>query len=103
MAENATIIGLVALSTAIFTGVGLILKHVRHSECMRGCCEIDTRSPNRESIIEQPHKHTLAPPPTPQQHHKRTRLNAESHSDDNEEKNEEKKSEFNLDIIDTDV
>lgn len=95
MADNATIIGLVALTTALFTGIGVILKYVKHSECMRGCCQIDTRSPTRmDSVIS-------APPPTPQTHH-RKRLNAES-EETKHDKHEETKSEFNLDIIDTDV
>jgi hypothetical protein len=101
MADNATIIGLVALTTALFTGIGVILKYVKHSECMRGCCEIDTRaSPTRmDSVIS-------AIPPTPQRQ-KRKRHNAESKDTEEHDKEDEKKSEFNLDniidIIDTDV
>lgn len=90
MADNGTVIGLVALATAVFTGLGLLLKHIRHSECMSGCCEIDTRSPARmDSIIS-------APPPTPQALH-RNRHNAESDAAD------ETKSEFRLDIIEIQV
>ena len=52
---------------------------------MRGCCEIDTRSPTRmDSVIS-------APPPTPQTHHARHRKNAESDS------------EFDLQIAEIDV
>jgi len=95
MGDNATIVGIVALSTAIFTGLGIILRHIRHSECMRGLCEIDTRSPNRDSI---------APPPTPQiHHHNRKRKYAESENDEKETTNDENKSEFKLDIIEVDV
>ena len=92
--DNGSIIGLVGLITAVFTGIGLLLKHIKHSECMRGCCEIDTRS-SQDSVISPP----PAPPPTPT--HKRKRHNAES--EDTEDKHEDKKSEFNLDIIDSSV
>jgi len=55
MADNtgATAIALVALSTAVFTGVALILKNIKHSECSK-CCKIDTRTPT-----------TRTPPPSP--------------------------------------
>ena len=77
--DNGAIIGLVALATAVFTGLGLLLKHIKHSECMRGCCEIDTRSPTRiDSVISAP---PPAPPSTPQTHHARKRHNAESDSE----------------------
>ena len=62
--DNGAIIGLVALATAVFTGLGLLLKHIKHSECMRGCCEIDTRTPPESPVIQPP------PPPTPHTHHK---------------------------------
>jgi hypothetical protein len=94
--DNGAIIGLVGLITAVFTGLGLLLKHIKHSECMRGCCEIDTRTPPESPVIQPP----PAPPPTPQAHH-RKRHNAES--EDTEDKHEDKKSEFNLDIIDSSV
>ena len=75
--DNGAIIGLVALATAVFTGLGLFLKHSKHSECMRGCCEIDTRSPTRmDSVISQP-----PAPPSPQTHHARQRKYAESDSE----------------------
>ena len=91
--DNGSIIGLVGLITAVFTGIGLILARIKHSECLRGCCQLDTRSPTRmDSVIS-------APPPTPT--HKRKRHNAES--EDTEDKHEDKKSEFNLDIIDSSV
>ena len=68
--DNGAIIGLVALITAIFTGLGLILARIKHSECLRGCCELDTRSPTRmDSVLSPP------PPPTPSQHHARKKSN----------------------------
>jgi len=102
MAENATIIGLVALISATLTGLGVLLKYVKHSECMRGCCEIDTRTPTRQDSV------ISAPPPTPQTHHKRKRHNAESDDTehdkhDKHDKNEKEKSEFNLDIAEIQV
>jgi len=62
--DNGSIIGLVGLITAVFTGIGLILARIKHSECLRGCCEIDTRS--ESAVIQAP----SAPPPTPHTHHK---------------------------------
>ncbi len=96
MADNGTIIGLVALTTALFTGIGVILKYVKHSECMRGCCEIDTRaSPTRQDSV------ISSPPPI----HKRKRHNAEGDDTehDKHDKNEKEKSEFNLDIAEIQV
>ena len=86
--DNGAIIGLVGLITAIFTGLGLILARIKHSECLRGCCEIDTRSPTRMDSV-------LSRPPTPHIHHKQ--------NNNNHDKQEENKSEFKLEIIDTDV
>lgn len=81
--DNGAIIGLVGLITAVFTGIGLILARIKHSECLRGCCEIDTRSPARmDSVISAP----------PHTHHK--------HKHDKEEEN---KSEFKLDIVEIEV
>ena len=81
--DNGAIIGIVGLITAVFTGIGLILARIKHSECLRGCCEIDTRSPTRmDSVIS-------APPPTPHTHHK--------HKDDKDN------SEFDLQIAEIEV
>lgn len=82
-------IAIVAIITAVGALATITFKYVRHSECL-GCFKCDTRTPPESPAIQ-------APPPTPQTHHARQRKYAESDSA------EETKSEFKLDIIDTDV
>jgi len=60
-------IAIIALATAVFTGLGLLLKHIKHSECMRGCCEIDTRTPPESPA-------TQAPPPSPINIHRKNNI-----------------------------
>ena len=87
MADNGTVIGLVALATAVFTGLGLLLKHIKHSECMRGCCEIDTRSPTRTDSI------------VPQIHHRNRKYGvSEDENDENNIEKEIKKTTIEIDV-----
>jgi hypothetical protein len=75
-------IAIVAIITAVGALATITFKYVRHSECL-GCFKCDTRSPPESPI---------APPPTPQIHHRTHAKEAD-----------EIKSEFKLDIIEVDV
>jgi hypothetical protein len=68
-------IAIVAIITAVGSLSAIVFKYVRHSECLGGCCEFDTRSPTNTTSPNN----VLSNPPSPINQHK----NNKNNTDDN--------------------
>jgi hypothetical protein len=59
-------IAIAAIITAVGSLSAIVFKYVRHSECLGGFCEFDTRSPTNTTIPNN----ILSNPPSPINNHR---------------------------------